>query len=246
MFKSLPATPFKRCCLVAIVLANTLPVTGFVAQVAAASDTQRVFRGTLEQRFKPTQRLFNRSSVIFNADGYRLESLPENQGEVIIENTLLGKAWFVDNTRSLIHEVPLSDVEGAPELAEPVISMPGSINSIPCIGQTSTRMADVQYKGKTLERWTCAMSNPDHIDDDELPVEQYFSHEYGVVVYSRSYSNIETELMNVSEATVDSTLFTAPAGFRSVSIDEFLDEYDPLETYNDKYEQLERYNMDID
>jgi len=226
---SVPAT--RRCSAI-IALLHCLPVFSIVLPAIAGSTEQQVLTGVLEHRFDPTREVFNRSSVMLNDDGYRLESLPLEQGQVIIANTVLGKTWLVDNNRSVVHEVPYSRVEGVPELDEPFISLPGFIDSVPCSVMGGTRTGKVQFKGMLLEHWRCKDNGG--IDDDELPLEQYYSSEHKLVLYSRSKSNIISELLDVKTSRIDGLVFNAPSGLQSVTIEQFMGVHQPLEKYRER------------
>ncbi|MFK7996035.1 MAG: hypothetical protein AB8B87_17995 [Granulosicoccus sp.] len=197
----------------------------------AGLQKQHALKATIEHRFDPADRILLRFSVIVNANGYKLESLPVEHGQITIENFELGKTWLVDSNRSFIHEVPVNEVVDAPELDKPFISLPGFLDSIPCSFNGGARTGYVHFKGKKLERWRCTFNQSEDADDDELPIEQYYSNEYNLVVYSRSHSNIVSELVGISDVIVDRQAFTAPEGYRSVTIEQLMGESPPLGQY---------------
>ncbi|MFK8084138.1 MAG: hypothetical protein AB8B97_27960 [Granulosicoccus sp.] len=221
----------SRECLAVFVLAAVIKPLFGVPAFASTQDDGYALRATLEHRFNPTQQVLGRSRVVFNRDGYRLDALPLEMGQAIIADSLNGHTWFVDTIRSTIHQVPSRVVEDAPTLSEPFISLPGFIDSIACGMQGGLHVGDVTFKGLSLEKWQCTADQFDLDDIDELAVEQYYSRELGIVVFSRSHSNIVSELINLKRIPVDPDIFKAPEGLHNVTIEQFLGQAQPLAQY---------------
>ena len=145
---------------------------------------------------------------------------------------ITGNIWFVDHARSMVHELPITRVEGAPKFPLPMVRLPGFIDSVPCFGQEGTQVGEVLFHEQHLQRWRCRATG-DHVVNDELPVEQYFSQDLNLVLYSRSASGLESQLLNINKHTVNNKLFAAPDGLRSVGIEEFMGVTPPIGAYQD-------------
>ena len=215
------------------------------ASMSAIADTQAQesaaieFSATLEQRFAPANQRLNHAKVFINAHGYRVEQHVSGSVHVLIADTANGSLWLVDKGRSLTHKVPFIKVGSAPASSERIVRLPGFISSVPCLGLEGKPDGDVQFKGRTLERWQCSaidsrQSAIHGIEDvDELPVIQYYSSKLKLVLYSRSASGFETEVMDIVEHPVDKQLIAPPTDFKMVPIEQFmglapsLDEYQP-------------------
>lgn len=229
LIKSIFSVVVKPVCIGLMSMLISMPLSANVQQVLTA---------TLEQRFDPTKQILSRTRVLVNDNGLRLESLPLDIGQLVISDYAMGKIWFVDKQRSFVHEVPYTIVEDAPRLTEAFISLPGSLDSIPCSGQDKSMTGHVEYKGASVQRWQCTFNGSDgqyvlteESDVNDLPEEQYFSEQYNLVVYSKSRNGIVSELVNISFANVDGLLFSPPADFKRVSIEQFLGQYQALGKY---------------
>ncbi|MDB3935138.1 hypothetical protein N9383_00280 [Granulosicoccus sp.] len=218
---------------------SMVTITNTYAQDSAVTE----FSATLEQRFAPANQRLNHASVFINAQGYRVEQRVGDSVHVLIADTANGRLWFVDKGRSMTHKVPLLKVGDAPASSERLVRLPGFISSVPCLGLEGEYDGTVQFKGRTLERWQCSMANSAQtatndiveVDDinavDELPVTQYYSSKLKLVLYSRSSSGFETEVMDIVEHPVDRQLIAPPADFKRVSIEEFMGLAPPLAEY---------------
>ena len=215
------------------VAASMLAITDTHAQDSAVPE----FSATLEQRFAPANQHLSQASVFINAQGYRVEQHVGDSDRALIADTANGNLWLVDKGRSLAHKVPLIKVGGIPTSSERIVRLPGSISSVPCMGLKGKSDGTVQFKGRTLERWQCSGlgSSKTAIDDiedaDELPVTQYYSRKLKLVLYSRTGSGFETEVINIIEHPVDLHLMAPPADFKMVSIEEFMGLAPALEEY---------------
>ena len=215
---------------------SMLTITNTYAQDSTVTE----FSATLEQRFAPANQRLNHASVFINAQGYRVEQRVGDSVHVLIADTANGSLWFVDKGRSMTHKVPLIKVGDAPASSERLVRLPGFISSVPCLELEGVYDGTVQFKGRTLERWRCSVANfaqtethdIDEADDinavddinaaDELPVTQYYSNKLKLVLYSRSSSGFETEVMDIVEHPVDRQLLAPPADFKRVSIEKFM------------------------
>ncbi|MFK7860461.1 MAG: hypothetical protein AB8B64_16700 [Granulosicoccus sp.] len=233
MFKPRLAEKVKSVHGAALKVGTAIVLISGMQTVDAANDMQEALSATLQHRFKPTQYIVSQSRVVVNAEGYRLDGLPLAKGQVIIANLLAGKTWFVDTSRAYIHEVPFNDVVGAPELDEVFISLPGSIDSIPCSQAGGMRIGDVQFKGRLLEQWQCNVNSIDDADNAVMPVQQYFSRKHDIVVYSRSTNDVVTELLDITRTRVNNNVFKAPKGLHTVTIEQFMGLHLPLERYQE-------------
>ena len=173
-----------------------------------------------------------RSEVVVSEQGYRVRSEGAVPGQSLVANMVTGNIWFVDQFRSMVHEVPLKRVEGAPKFPLPMVRLPGFIDSVPCFGQEGALAGDVLFQEKKLQRWTCTVADTSEVND-ELPVEQYYSDDLDLVLYSRSANGLETQLLNIRKHPVESKLFAVPDGLRSVGIEEFMGVTPPIGPYQD-------------
>lgn len=219
-------------CLKAMVLLITLPVISAPAFLQAEESETPGFTATLEHRFKPLQQSLMRSDVIVSEHGYRVQSQDDALNQVVITNMVTGNIWFVDHTLSMVHELPLTRVEGVPKFPLPMVRLPGFIDSVPCFGQDGTQAGEVVFNEQQLQRWRCATTDSSVVNH-ELPVEQYYSKDLALVLYSRSASGVESQLLNIKRQQVDSQLFSPPDGLRSVGIKEFMGVMAPIATYHD-------------
>ena len=216
-----------------VLAASMLAITDTHAQDSAVTE----FSATLEQRFAPANQHLSQASVFINAQGYRVEQSVGDSERALIADTANGNLWLVDKGRSLAHKVPLVKIGGAPASSERIVRLPGFISSVPCMELEGEPDGTVQFKGRTLERWQCSgidysQTAMDDIEDvDDLPVTQYYSRKLKLVLYSRSSSGFETEVMNIIEHPVDLQLMAPPTDYKMVSIEEFMGLTPTLEEY---------------
>ena len=217
-----------------VAAASMLAITDTHAQESAVTE----FSATLEQRFAPANQRLNQASVFINAQGYRVEQRVGDSVHVLIADTANGNLWLVDKGRSLTHKVPFIKLSSAAASSpERIVRLPGFISSVPCLGLESEPDGEVQFKGRTLERWQCSATDSEHtaidgIDNvDELPVTQYFSRKLKLVLYSRSGSGFETEVMDIVEHPIDRQLIAPPTDFKMVPVEEFMGLAPSLEKY---------------
>lgn len=222
----------RTTCLKAMVLLITLPMTFAPAFLQAEEAETFGFSATLEHRFKPLQQSLMRSDVIVSEHGYRVQSQDEGLNQVVITNMVTGNIWFVDDTLSMVHELPLTRVEGVPKFPLPMVRLPGFIDSVPCFGQDGTQAGEVVFNDQQLQRWRCTTTDTGVVNH-ELPVEQYYSEILALVLYSRSANGVESQLLNIKRHQVDNQLFSPPEGLRSVGIEEFMGITPPIGTYQD-------------
>ena len=174
----------------------------------------------MEIRFQPTQQLLKNARVYVNQSGYRLE---EQQRHTLIANIPTRTTWLIDEKRKVVHKATFDSVKNSVDIPEGLILMPGNIASIPCFGPelSGHKTGDTEFKGNILEVWNCTAAQG--LQTDEVfPVQQYYSREKQLVLYSRDTNGFEMIVLGIESIPIAGNLMVPPPHYRTVSYAEFM------------------------
>ena len=165
--------------------------------------------------------------------GLRVDQTIAGSGNTFLSNSATGQIWFLDRNRALLHEVPLRFGSGESDDSVTSVSTddidaygPGFLSYQPCSGLEGQLNSTVNMHGRSLQLWSCS-------DDLQLVEQQWFDTRFGVVVRAQSLDGYVGELVDLRERQVGEDSFLPPSHFRVVSIEELINDYLPIGSYQE-------------